>query len=92
MADYTGMSKTSSSSNTTPVCFLQVPFRDHVQESYETASGHAAIRARQLRKAGFRAFVSAMGSQVTGVGLIKLSLVTAYGDMDNLPPVKLERI
>jgi hypothetical protein len=75
-----------------PVCFLQVPFRDHVQETYETASGHAAIRARQLRKAGFRAFVEAMGLQVTGVGLLKLSLVTAYGDMDNLPPVKTERI
>jgi hypothetical protein len=81
-----------TSSNKTPVCFLQVSFGDHVQESYETSSGHAAIRARQLRKAGFRAFVEAMGMQVTGVGLIKLSLVTAYGDMDSLPAVKTERI
>jgi hypothetical protein len=85
------MNKTTSS-NKTPVCFLQIPFGDHVQETYETASGHAAMRARQLRKAGFRAFVESMGSQVTGVGLLKLSLVTAYGDMDNLPPVKQERI
>jgi hypothetical protein len=77
---------------TTPICFLQVPFRDHMQESYETASGHAATRARELRKAGFRVYVSAMGSQVTAVGSIKLSLVTAYGDMDTLPPVTIERI
>jgi hypothetical protein len=82
----------SSNSKKAPVCFLQVPFRDHVQESYETASGDAGKRARELRKAGFRVFVQALGSQVTGVGLIKLSLVTAYGDMENLPVVKIERI
>jgi hypothetical protein len=83
---------TTTNDSKTPICLLQVFFGDHVQESYETASGHAAVRARQLRKAGFRVAVSAMGSQVTGVGLIKLSLLTAYGDMDKLPEVKIERI
>jgi hypothetical protein len=78
--------------NKTPVCHLQVVFHNHVQESYETASRHAVIRARELRNAGFRVAVSALGSQVTEVGVIKLSLLTAYGDIDNLPPVKVERI
>jgi hypothetical protein len=78
--------------NKTPICFLQVPFKNHVQESYETASGDAKIRATELRKAGFRVHVAALGSQVTRLGSIKLSLVTAYGEMDNLPSVKIERI
>ena len=75
-----------------PICFLQVPFRDHVQESYETSGRHATMRAKQLRKAGFQVFVESMGSQITSVGSIRLSLLTAYGDMDNLPAITIERI
>jgi hypothetical protein len=78
--------------NNSPICFLQIKFSNYVQESYETASKHAAIRARELRNAGYRVAIAGMGNQVTGVGLVKLSLLTAVGDMENLPPVKIERI
>jgi hypothetical protein len=76
----------------TPICYLQVLFHGHVQESYETASKHAGIRARELRKAGFRVATSAMGPQVTNVGVVNMTLLDAFGDMDTLPPVQLERI
>jgi hypothetical protein len=70
-----------------PNCLLQVPFRNHVQESYESASGDARLRAKQLRKSGFRVVTESMGMQVTGLGLMRLTLLTAYGNMDNLPQV-----
>lgn len=73
-------------------CLLQVKFHNHVQESYETASNHARARAKQLRAAGFRVATCPMGNQVTSVGSIKLTMLDAYGDIDQLPEVKTERI
>jgi hypothetical protein len=35
---------------------------------------------------------SALGSQVTGVGVVKMTLLDAMGDMDNLPSVQIEHI
>jgi len=45
------------------------------QESYETASRDAGRRAKELRNLGYAVSVSAMGPQVTGLGVIKLTLV-----------------
>ena len=78
--------------NTLPVCNLQVIFRGYVQESYETASNHARARAAQLRRAGFRVSTSPMGLQVTNVGMVRMTMLNATGDIDNLPPVQVERI
>lgn len=75
-----------------PQCYLQVRFRDHVQEHYETASYDAARRSAQLRKAGFRVISSALGPQVTNVGVVRMTMLTAYGDLDNLPIVNVERL
>jgi len=73
---------------------LVVRGRDWQQESYETATGDAGRRARQLRALGFKAAVEAMGSQVTPLGLMKLSLVTiaGIGDREVPPPDKVERM
>jgi hypothetical protein len=77
--------------NIKPVCFLQVRFHGHVQETYETTSKHAGIRARELRKAGFRVSTCALGSQVTNVGLVKMTLLDAAGNIDSLPAVQIGR-
>jgi hypothetical protein len=53
---------------------------------------YAGIRARELRKAGYRVFTSALGSQITGVGVVKMTLLDATGGMDNLPSVQIEHI
>lgn len=73
-------------------CCLQIRFGDHVQESYETGSPDCQSRGRQLRDAGFRVFTSPMGLQVTRVGSVKLTMLTAYGDLEKLPEVMIERI
>lgn len=80
-----------------PICLLQVNQGRWCQESYETESKHATIRARLLRKAGYRVVVSAMGMQVTPLGLLKLTLVdirpgAGQEDTGDLPPVKIERM
>jgi hypothetical protein len=75
-----------------PVAMSQTRGRDWVQEWYDTASGHARIRAAQLRKAGFRV-VTETSSQVTPLGRMKMTLVDIRGgDMDNLPPVQIARL
>lgn len=56
-------------------CCSQVNQGMWCQESYETASRDAGRRVRQLKKAGYRVFSSAMGSQVTPLGVIKLTMV-----------------
>ena len=58
-----------------PICCLQVNAGTWCQESYETSTGDAKIRAKQLRAAGYRVAVSAMGMQVTPLGLLKLTMV-----------------
>ena len=57
------------------VCLSQVNSGHWCQESYETAARHAAKRARQLRQAGYAVTVSSLGSQVTPLGILKLTLV-----------------
>lgn len=76
----------------TTTCYNQILFSDHVQEMYETSSRHAARRAKELRQANFRVSVAPLGPQVTGVGIVRMTSVTAYGDLSRLPYVKLELI
>ena len=82
--------------NTTPVCYGQVKTRNSCQETYETASRHAAARGRQLRAAGFRCWASPLGLQVTSVGTVKLTIVTIMPKQDSyfdaLPEVRMERL
>ena len=79
-----------------PICYGQITTRNSCQETYETASRHAAIRGRQVRAAGFRAYSSALGLQVTGVGTVKLTMLTIMPKQDSyfdgLPPVRRERL
>lgn len=79
-----------------PVCLLQVNSGRWCQESYETASRDAGRRAKELRAAGYQVVVSAMGLQVTRLGLLKLTLVDIrpgrHDDTFYLPPVRVERI
>lgn len=59
------------------------------QEWYETASGDARRRARELRKAGFGITVSSPSEQITTVGIMKMTLVTislSFVGVD-IPPV-----
>lgn len=74
------------------ICYGQVRTRNSVQEWYETATRDAGKRARELRKLGLRVSVESMGSQVTSVGLVKMTLLTvdASGDVE-LPAVRVER-
>lgn len=81
-----------------PIKYGGVHTRRGIQEWYETASGDAGVRARQLRKLGYRVYSSAMGPQVTNVGVVKMTLVDiepgTSGDtnLDNVPRVREERI
>lgn len=68
--------ESKAAANKTATCYGQTAGRTWVQESYETVTCDAARRTRQLRKAGFRSFSSAMGIQVTPVGLVKMTLVS----------------
>src|SRR5713226_7846704 len=74
-----------------PICFVQTIGPGWTQESYETASRHAVERSKQLRLLVFTVTVSALGLQVTGVGLLKMSMVTINAGRDELPTVKIER-
>jgi hypothetical protein len=56
-------------------CCSQVNSGRWCQETYETASRFAGRRAKYLRERGYQVTVSTMGSQVTPLGLIKLTLV-----------------
>jgi hypothetical protein len=72
-------------------CLGQVNQGRWCQETYETASRDAGRRASQLRKAGYTVTVISMGSQVTPLGLIKLTMVDvrpgANADTCELPAV-----
>lgn len=64
-----------------PICYGRfVTSYTSCQEWYETASRDAGKRARELRKLGYRVMCESMGSQVTDVGLVKMTLLTFYGD------------
>lgn len=58
-----------------PQCLLQVNQGKWCQETYETASRDAAKRAKQLRELGYHVTVSSLGSQVTPLGSMKLTMV-----------------
>ena len=85
-----------SASTLAPVtCYGVVRTRTAQDEWYETASRDAGRRARALRKLGFRVLVSSMGSQVTSVGLVKMTLlsVVGLGYDDEVPePEKVVRV
>jgi hypothetical protein len=66
-----------------PVCYLSVTGRNNdgtlwTQETYETAANDARTRATQLRKLGFDVHCVSLGTQVTRLGLIKLTLVNVH--------------
>ncbi len=74
-------------------CLQQVFGRGWTQETYETASRDAAKRAKVLRAAGYAVNVSGLGSQVTPLGMLKLTLVDIRPghlclDTADLPPVE----
>jgi hypothetical protein len=74
------------------VTTLQVNNGRWCQETYETASKDAGKRAKQLRLLGYVVSVSALGPQVTPVGVIKLTLVDIqpgrHADTFGLPEVE----
>ena len=67
-------------SDATTICYGRTAGRDWVDEWYCTKSRHAGRRARQLRKLGYTVLVSGMGPQVTGVGVVKMTLLSIRGD------------
>lgn len=79
-----------------PVCLSQTNSVRWCQEVYETSTGHAEIRARQLRRSGYKVDCSEMGEQITAVGRLKMSLLDIrpgkHEDTKNLPYVRIERI
>ena len=72
-------------------CLGQVNQGSWCQETYETATRDAGLRARQLRKAGYTVTVSGMGHQVTPLGSMYLTMVDirpgANADTTDLPTV-----
>jgi hypothetical protein len=71
------------------ICYGQVNSGRFCQEWYESASRDARRRARQLRAAGYDVTVAPMGPQMTGVGVIRMTLVDvrpgANADTAGLP-------
>ena len=57
-------------------CYGQINTGKWCQEMYETSTKDAGKRARQLRKAGYQVFSSTLGSQVTSVGVVTMSMLT----------------
>lgn len=74
-------------------CYGQYHSQGATQEWYETASRDAGRRTRELRKAGFRCVSEGMGSQVTPVGRVAMTLVHVWrDDAADLPPVNVVRL
>jgi hypothetical protein len=78
--------------NATMTCCLRTNTGSWCQESYETASRQAGVRAKQLRALGYNVTVGSLGPQVTPVGTVKLTMVTirpgANADTFGLPQVQ----
>ena len=76
-------------------CYGQVNAGRWCQEHYETASRNAAQRAKELRAAGYFVTVSSLGTQVTNVGYVKMTMVDVrpgrHADTCELPAVKVVR-
>ena len=89
-----GMERANTMTNAKEItCYGQVIGRGFLNEWYETASRDAGRRAKVLRKAGFKASVCAMGTQVTNVGYVKMTLVSVHADdFEGLPSVKVVRV
>lgn len=79
----------------TLTCYGQTNAGKWCQEWYESASRHAASRARELRKAGYVVSVASMGDQITSVGRCRMTLVDirpgTHSDTFDLPAVTVER-
>ena len=77
-------------------CCSQVNQGMWCQETYESSTRDAGRRVRQLKREGFRAFSSPMGSQVTPLGVIKLTMVDVrpgdHADTFGLPTENWERV
>ena len=74
-------------------CYLMIRTATAQQEHYESASNDARQRARELRKAGFRVFVSSMGPQVTSAGIVRMTMLTIEHRGEEVPaPEKTERL
>ena len=75
-------------------CYSRVGTYTWTQEHYESASGDARKRAHALRKLGFSVRVVPLGTQVTNVGLLKLTMIDVRHSDGNVPPMpeRLERI
>jgi len=73
-------------------CYQRVSGNGWTQEWYETASRDAGKRARELRKEGYRVAVSGMGSQVTNVGRVNMTLVDIRSENEPPMPERLVRI
>jgi hypothetical protein len=87
--------KLTPQSKSTPVtAYSVVRGADFQQEWYETKSRDAGKRASQLRKLGFKVSVSGMGSQVTPVGTVNMTLLSVIhpGDREIPPPERVERL
>jgi hypothetical protein len=90
--------KEEARKNPEPICYLQVRGRGWQQEEYETASRHAGQRAAKLRKLGYKVLVSGLGSQITPMGRLNMTMVdispgrSGDADLDAVPPVRCERM
>lgn len=77
-------------------CYGRVNDGRWAQESYETASRDAGRRAKQLRAAGYGVVVGSLGPQVTGVGVVRMTMVTimpgTHEDTFGLPEVTTVRL
>jgi hypothetical protein len=73
------------------ICYLLIRGRNFQQEHYETASCDARKRVRELRKAGFTVTVSALGTQITSVGKVKMTLLSIHnlGDAEIPAPERM---
>ena len=78
------------------ICYGQVNQGKWCQETYETASKDARQRANELRKLGYKVSTGPMGSQVTSVGVVKLTMVDIlpgiHKDTFKIPNVKIVKI
>jgi hypothetical protein len=69
------------------------------QEVYETGTD-SKKRSVEIRKAGFQCYSQSLGSQITSVGLVRLTLLNVLPNYENgdgsgydgLPPVQVERL
>jgi hypothetical protein len=62
------------------------------QETYETASRDAGKRAKVLRQLGYQVSVSSIGSQISPLGVVKMTMVDVrpgnHADTFGLPEVE----